>query len=379
MRNKILFIHHSGNLGGAPRSLSYILKSLDRKEYDPYLINISEGPSNDIFIDAGVEPIILKGARPFHGSTVAAKTLKLFLRNILFLIPTILVAYKNIKKIKPDIVHLNSTCLFAFAIATKIWSKNTPVVCHVREPLREGFWGWAIRFFSKNFVDGFIAISFFDLSSLNLEADSKKRTIVIPNFVDQTSKNIGDSGAELRSRLGIDIDDVVFLFLARFAKGNGVCELIEMAKSVIKDNNKYVFVLAGADPFFRITDINTDRIKILPFQKQTDELLAICDVFVCPFTEPHFSRGLIEAAAVGIPAIGNNIGGVNELIREGVTGFLYNDEKSFIKYVTLLGENSELRNNMGIEATKLAALEFNYYKNLDKTYGFIKSFLKNVN
>ena len=35
MKKKIIFFHHSGNLGGAPKNLWYLLKELDKNIYDP--------------------------------------------------------------------------------------------------------------------------------------------------------------------------------------------------------------------------------------------------------------------------------------------------------------------------------------------------------
>jgi glycosyltransferase involved in cell wall biosynthesis len=380
MKKKILFVHHSGNLGGAPRSLSYLLKDINRSEVSPYLFNISTGPANNLFQENNVNPIIIKGAKPFHGSTVAPKSIKLFVKNYLFFIPTLFTAYIKIKKINPNIIHLNSTCLFVFAIAAKLWNKKIPVICHVREPLRKGFWGWPLRYFLRKFIDGFIAISRNDIASLKLPEFKKKKSTIIYNFVDNKIVPEMANVECLKRYLKIDKQrDIVFLFLARFAPGNGVNELIAMANKILQDRPNFLFLLAGWNEQFKVAKFDTNRIKLIPFHDKPQDLLALSDIFVCPFTEPHFSRGIIEASALGIPVLANDIPGIRELVKHGETGFLYNDDISFNNYGILLGDNEKRRIKMGEQALKFAKEKFNYEKNIKETYEFINSFLKNAN
>jgi len=375
--DKILFVHHSGGLGGAPKSLSYILKSISRTNFEPVLINISEGPSNNIFVASGIKPLILKGARPFHGSTVVKPSLKLLIRNWVYFIPTVIIGYFKIKKIKPDIVHLNSTCLFPFAIASKIWKKKMPVICHVREPIREGWNGFPLRFFNKMFVNGFIAISQFDLNSLHIPNSNKKiKSALIYNFVDLSNYAVENKNKNyFKINHEINQNHVVFLYLARFSDANGWKELIYMAQKITNENPNFHFVLAGAPDTFDYDKWSNKNIHVLPFQNNIDEILQSADVFVCPFTQPHFARGVIEASAAGLPIVASNIGGVNELVIHNSTGFLYNSQDEFEQYVNILGNDANLRFKMGNSGILFAQNNFNYEKNIVSTFNFINSFI----
>jgi glycosyltransferase involved in cell wall biosynthesis len=51
-------------------------------------------------------------------------------------------------------------------------------------------------------------------------------------------------------------------------------------------------------------------------------VLAACEFLVFPSTRPHFARPVVEAANVGRPAIGSDLGGVRDLIEPGRTGVL---------------------------------------------------------
>lgn len=373
-KKKILFVHHSGQYGGAPKSMSYIIKNIDTNLFENKLINISNGPINDFFEKQNINFEIVKGIRPFHGSTVVEKEFKLFIRNWIFLITSIIKAKAIIKIEKPDLIHLNSTCLFAFAIAAR--SLNIKVICHVREPIRKGLWGLPLRFFCKKYIDGFIAICKNDLDSLKLSKKDKKiKQEVIYNFVDtiQTSK-INDFS--LKEELKISKNSIVFLYLARFANSNGWLVLIEMAKKSICKNKNYHFVLVGAIESIHFNHTKSNQIHILPFRQDINYLLNGSDIFVCPFTEPHFARGVIEASAFGLPIIGANIGGVDELIIHKETGFLYDNEKEFLEYCELLGSNQYLREQIGLYGIKNALENFEINKNLNKTFNFYNHFLK---
>ena len=363
-----MFVHHSGGFGGAPKSMGFIIKNIDQKKFAPHLLNISDGPINDFFKKLQCELTIAKGIRPFHGSYVVTTNLFHYLYGWFFLIPSIIRGYRYIKHIKPDLIHLNSTCLFAFAIAAHLLKVKT--VCHVREPIRKGIAGWPLRFFNKAFVSGFIAISQFDLDSLGLNERYNIPNEVIYNFVEKFSKNNLLEENKFRQELELKKTDTLFLYLARFADSNGWEQLVQMAKDIVNNNENVHFVLVGANNKKHFIDTGNPNIRILKYRTDVDEILKAADVFVCPFVLPHFARGVIEAAAFGKPSIGSNIGGVDELIKDKHTGLLYSSEKQFAEACRTLIENSESRTTYGNNAYIFAKENFDPIKNLKRTYHF---------
>lgn len=362
----ILFIHHSGNFGGAPKSLSYIIKNIDRTKYTPKLINVASGPINDFFSKSGIDVKIVSGIKVFHGSTVVPKKISVLIRNYLFFLPSVINSFFLLKKEKPDLIHLNSTCLLSVGLAAKFL--NIPVVCHVREPIRKGIWGWPLKYFNKWSVTGFIAISEFDLNSLG-ELGHIKSTVIY-NFVDKFSS--GKRRNNIRHEYGIPDDGVVFLYLARFAKGNGWKELIKIAEVVNRKFDSSYFVLAGRSQDVTLPTFESDRIFIRDFSPEVDDLLLNADVFICPFTEPHFARGVIEASAFSLPVLASNVGGVNELVVHGKTGFLYNSDRDFLNFSEILISDSSLRIELGKKGYKFAFERFNLEENLKDTLDFFE-------
>lgn len=85
--------------------------------------------------------------------------------------------------------------------------------------------------------------------------------------------------------------------------------------------------------------------------KQPKKILKDGDIFAFPSSEEGFGLALAEANAMGIPGIGFAYArGVNELIIDGTTGYLANNEEEYIKKMEKLMVNKALRVQMGLAA-----------------------------
>jgi len=66
----------------------------------------------------------------------------------------------------------------------------------------------------------------------------------------------------------------------------------------------------------------TDRVRWAGYRTDVNELLAGCDVFVHPSLDDAFPTVLLEAMAAGLPVVASRVGGIPEIVVEGVTGRL---------------------------------------------------------
>lgn len=75
------------------------------------------------------------------------------------------------------------------------------------------------------------------------------------------------------------------------------------------------------------------------------------DIFVMPssFTSETFGVAAVEASAMEIPVVATRVGGVPEVVVDGVTGLLVKqaDERALAEALSTLAENPELRKQMG--------------------------------
>ncbi|SDD82439.1 glycosyltransferase [Paraburkholderia lycopersici] len=86
--------------------------------------------------------------------------------------------------------------------------------------------------------------------------------------------------------------------------------------------------------------------------------LAECDLFVLPSLWEGMPIALIEAQALGLPAIGSRVVGNRDVIQHGVTGFLASNDDELAMYVRQLAGDPPLRARMGAAAREKALARF---------------------
>jgi hypothetical protein len=137
MAHKILYIHHAGELGGAPKSLSILIDGLNQKKYKPFVFMLINGPAKKLFTRVNAKVIVSKNRLfAFHGTTVSGMNFRLFVKNVLYLIPNFFAAYRVIKSVRPTIVHLNTSCLFVYAMVAKLLFKDIMLDCVLEEGIK---------------------------------------------------------------------------------------------------------------------------------------------------------------------------------------------------------------------------------------------------
>ena len=88
--------------------------------------------------------------------------------------------------------------------------------------------------------------------------------------------------------------------------------------------------------------------------------MAASDIFILPSYREGFGSVVIEAASCGIPAIGSNIYGLKDSIRDGKTGLLVKARSTRHLKVAMLKcvKNKDIFYNMGLNARIQASNHF---------------------
>ena len=88
-----------------------------------------------------------------------------------------------------------------------------------------------------------------------------------------------------------------------------------------------------------------DRIFFLGERDDVPELLKTFDLFCLPSIHEGMPLTLLEAMAAGVPVIGSDVLGINEVIEHNVNGLLFrgNDERDLAERVIQLLNNEEMR------------------------------------
>ncbi len=103
-----------------------------------------------------------------------------------------------------------------------------------------------------------------------------------------------------------------------------------------------------------------DRVRFLGEIEEVAPLLAAADVALFPSESESFGLAALEATACGIPVVASNVGGVPEVLTDGVTGFLHDvgDTEAMAASVTRLLTDVDLRQRMSEAGVERARSEF---------------------
>ena len=187
-------------------------------------------------------------------------------------------------------------------------------------------------------VDKVIAVSREDRTFLE-EKYGLKNVIYIANGIDfsapaSVAGQFTDKKA-LREKLGLPVDDFLFVTIARFHFQKGYDILIKamaLAKEKIKERRgRFIFV--GDGPEFEQMKRLSRELGVFPFivflGARTDvyEILKACDVFLLPSRWEGLPIVLLEAGFLKVPAAASDTYGNREIIHKD-SGILFNNLNS---------------------------------------------------
>jgi N-acetyl-alpha-D-glucosaminyl L-malate synthase BshA len=152
---------------------------------------------------------------------------------------------------------------------------------------------------------------------------------VVPNFVncDVYSPINDEKRAEERGRLARP-DEAILMHLSNFRAVKRVVDVVKIFAQVAREMPARL-VLVGDGPErsaaeWLARDLHIqDRIHFLGKQERVNELLPLADLLLMPSELESFGLAALEAMACKVPSIATRVGGVPELIDDGLTGLLY--------------------------------------------------------
>ena len=175
---------------------------------------------------------------------------------------------------------------------------------------------------------------------------------------------------EVREQFGIAINELVFLFMARLTRDKGALVMAEAFSRFVDQGGEGHLIIVGPDEgkviqmMQELLGDSLSRVHFEDYTKYPEKFMAAADVFCLPSFREGFGTVLINAAAVGIPAIASRIYGSEEAIQENVTGLLI--EAGNVEELTgkmqILSNDSELRERLGRNAMERARDAFSESK-----------------
>ena len=153
---------------------------------------------------------------------------------------------------------------------------------------------------------------------------------VVENFVNcDIYAPIKDAAhrAEARKRLAAP-DDAILMHLSNFRPVKRLLDVIKIFARVVQEIPAQL-VLVGDGPDrsaaeWLAHDLGIhSKVHFLGKQERVSELLPLADILLMPSELESFGLAALEAMACKVPSIATRVGGVPELIDDGLTGLLY--------------------------------------------------------
>jgi glycosyltransferase involved in cell wall biosynthesis/GT2 family glycosyltransferase len=163
------------------------------------------------------------------------------------------------------------------------------------------------------------------------------------NFYKPKQKN-----NELLSQLNIKKTDFVVGFFGRLSEEKGPDIFMKIAKVILEDNHKDInFIMTGSGPMKKLIikeAKSLNKFNYLGLVKSTADFVSICDVVILPSRNDGRPLIVLESLALGVPVIANNVGGLKELIKHDLNGFLVEGNRisGFVGYIASLLNNKRL-------------------------------------
>ena len=188
---------------------------------------------------------------------------------------------------------------------------------------------------------------------------SEKNIVVIQNAVDTVRfcPVDGKTKSELRAKLGLPVDRIVVLVPRRLVPKNGVTFAAQAAKNL--DDGRFFFVFLGDGPqresILKIID-GTNNVLVLPAvpNSKIHSYYQASDVVLVPSVTSNdvqeaTSLSMLEGMACGKVVVCSNIGGMAEVVKDGVNGFLVEEGsvESICDKLLYIKRNTEIASNIG--------------------------------
>lgn len=202
-----------------------------------------------------------------------------------------------------------------------------------------------------------------------------KHMFVLRNAILNNSTFNGMDIVALRDSLGVLAGEILIGSVGRISPVKDHKTLVLAFSRLLESYSQVKLIIVGDGP--QITELQqlldtyklNNKVKLLGFRDNIMELLSAMDVFVLPSLHEGVPMVLLEAMACNTPIIASDVGGIPEVIDNGVSALLFRagDVSELTKHLSLLIENPSYRHSLSESARNSLSEKFNmnsYIKNL---------------
>jgi glycosyltransferase involved in cell wall biosynthesis len=293
----------------------------------------------------------------------------------------------HILKNKPNLVHIHSASLGSFfrksiaVLITKIF--NIPVLFHVHGGYFDVFYH-KLPDVVKKYVKWILSITDFVIV-LSEHWKNFFSTLVNPDKIEILHYAVTLPQIVTKERKDKNAKYSI-LFLGRVLERKGAFDLIKSIPGVLNNIPTCEFIFAGdgdVNNAIRMTEDMriSQHTKFLGWikGKEKEQILRNSDLSVLPSYIDCLPNSLLEAMSYGVPVISTPVGGIPDVLEDGVNGFIVpcGDTVMLSKRITDILKNYSLFQNMSKNNYRKIAQNFNTTKIIEKLRNIYNSMIAN--
>lgn len=370
---KVLRIINRFNLGGPTYNVTFLTKYMS-DEYETLLIggipDKGESDSHHILEQYDISPTII----PELERDINLKNDRAALKKIRSII----------KEFKPDIVHTHASKAGALGRYAAL-KENVPIILHTfHGHVFHSYFGKTKTVFYKTIerrlakkTSGIIAISPQQKKELieqhKITTPEKCYVIRLGFDLEKFEKNTVELRESMRGRYNIEDETICIGIIGRLAPIKDHFFFLNTIDQLINETSKKIKVFIIGDGVLKETIEQHARSieqkngiqNIFVFTSWVQELENIIhglDIVALSSKNEGTPVSIIEGMASKKAVISTNVGGVKDLIEDGISGYYseVNDEAQYVANLKELAENDQLRKNMGEKGHNFAIRNYHY-------------------
>ena len=195
------------------------------------------------------------------------------------------------------------------------------------------------------------------------EMPVKSDIIVIPNFLDDHFHRRAPD-PQLRARF-CRADEKLVIHISNLRPVKQVDAVVRVFAR-IRERVASRLLIVGEGPELSRAEQLIDQLGLAAHVELVGEaqdvvgLLSVSDLFLLPSLQESFGLSALEAMACGVPVVASNVGGLPEVITDGVTGSLHppDDVQGMAESAIAILSNSAAHAQMAIDGARLVQERF---------------------
>jgi N-acetyl-alpha-D-glucosaminyl L-malate synthase BshA len=149
------------------------------------------------------------------------------------------------------------------------------------------------------------------------------------------------------------------------------------------DNARLILVGDGPEIYTAETMINNynikNKVKIVGIVDEVNDILSESDLLLLPSSMESFGLVALEAMAASLPVVATNIGGIPEVVKHNINGFLseVGDTDDMANNIVKLIKDKNLYKKFSEESREIARNNFNQKEIINNFLNLYKELLNN--